>query len=543
MVKEDGLIYGCPHKAVRGMLLRGRERGPIFVAAADGLRVMAVKRVCRNRFAKIGLGMIKFDDATNEHLFGAEDAENENLERFKEYFFSNRTYENLIVDIPIRILVGHKGTGKSALLRRAYIDDEENSRLSVWIRPNDLISYIGNADKSEFNQLIEDWKLGLVSAITHKAISRITDNKDNDHYINAIKNSIKKGMGYVIESMKIALENMHSSLKDDIKRNVVKRFLQDCSINVYIDDIDRGWDASENSIRNISALLNAIRDLSGSDSRIKFRIGLRTDVYYLVRTSDESTDKIERHVIWFSWTNHEILSVITKRVLTFLDKECDQETILKMNHADISKNILSEIMVPNFGGSGHWSDRPIHNVLLSLTRRRPRDLIKLMHKAARNAYEHDSQIITTRDFEKAFEPYSQERLQDTINEFSSELPHIGNLLLGMRQTRKERETSVNFLYTTGRLVEKMKEIMSHSDLHYTNRRLVTPKSLIQFLYKIDFIIARKDKPSEIERRYFDQSRFLANEVADFGYDWEIHPAYRWALQPQDVVSILDSIQV
>lgn len=131
--------------------------------------------------------MIKFDDATNERLFGAEDAENEDAERFKEYFFSNRIYENLIVDLPIRILVGHKGIGKSALLRRAYIDDEENSRLSVWIKPNDLVPYVGNADESEFNQLIEDWKLGLVSEITNKAISRATNTNDSNQNVQIVK--------------------------------------------------------------------------------------------------------------------------------------------------------------------------------------------------------------------------------------------------------------------------------------------------------------------------------------------------------------------
>ena len=483
--------------------------------------------------------MFKFDDATNERLFGAEDAEFENTERFKEYFFSNRIYENLIVDLPIRILVGHKGIGKSALLRRAYIDDEENSRLSVWIKPNDLVSYVKSADNSEFNQLIEDWKLGLVSAIINKAISRVTNNGDS----NQNSQLVRKSVGRVIDSIKVTLENIYPSITDNLKRGVINRFLQDRSVNVYIDDIDRGWDASKSSIRSISALLNAIRDLSGSDSRIKFRIGLRTDVYYLVRTSDESTDKIERHVIWLSWTNHEILSVIAKRVLTFFGEECDQEDIFNMNQADISKDVLSKIMVPNFGGRGHWSNRPIHNVLLSLTRRRPRDLIKLMHGAARNAYKHGNQIISTGNLEAAFEPYSSERLQDTINEFSSEFPEIKGLLLGMRQTEKERKASVSFLYTTDRLVSKMKEIMNHSYFYYTNRKPVTPKSLIQFLYKIDFITARKDTLSEIDRKFFDQNRFLADEVVDFGYNWEIHPAYRWALQPQDVASIFDSIEI
>ena len=58
---------------------------------------------------------------------------------------------------------------------------------------------------------------------------------------------------------------------------------------------------------------------------------------------------------------------------------------------------------------------------------------------------------------------------------------------------------------------------------------------------MDFITARRVIDGIIERKYFDQARFLANEFVDFGYDWEIHPAYRWALQPQNVSDVLDSI--
>jgi hypothetical protein len=112
----------------------------------------------------------------------------------------------------------------------------------------------------------------------------------------------------------------------------------------------------------------------------------------------------------------------------------------------------------------------------------------------------------------------------------------------MRQTKKERRAAESFLYSTDRLFSKMKEIISHSNLSFTNGRAVTPKSLIQFLYKIDFITARKDHEGGIDRRYFDQSRFLANEFVDFGYDWEVHPAYRWALQPQKIDDILATIR-
>lgn len=42
-------------------------------------------------------------------MFGAEAAEDEPEYRFRQYFISNKTYENLISDLPLRILIGHKG--------------------------------------------------------------------------------------------------------------------------------------------------------------------------------------------------------------------------------------------------------------------------------------------------------------------------------------------------------------------------------------------------------------------------------------------------
>ena len=63
-------------------------------------------------------------------------------------------------------------------------------------------------------------------------------------------------------------------------------------ITIYLDDLDRGWENTKNDVKNLSAMLNAVRDLSRDIRNLKFRIALRSDVYYAVRTSDETTDKI-----------------------------------------------------------------------------------------------------------------------------------------------------------------------------------------------------------------------------------------------------------
>ena len=61
----------------------------------------------------------------------------------------------------------------------------------------------------------------------------------------------------------------------------------------------------------------------------------------------------------------------------------------------------------------------MYRVLMSLIRKRPRDLVKLLTLAARQAQMEGSDLITTRNLRGIFEEYSQGRLQDTINEYRS----------------------------------------------------------------------------------------------------------------------------
>jgi len=59
---------------------------------------------------------LTFDDSTNRKIFGHEAAEDEDILRLKEYYFKSKTYERLSADMPLRILIGHKGIGKSAMI-------------------------------------------------------------------------------------------------------------------------------------------------------------------------------------------------------------------------------------------------------------------------------------------------------------------------------------------------------------------------------------------------------------------------------------------
>lgn len=185
----------------------------------------------------------------------------------------------------------------------------------------------------------------------------------------------------------------------------------------------------------------------------------------------------------------------------------------------------------------------MYRVLMSLIRKRPRDLVKLLTLAGRNAQTCSDKVITTKNLEAVFEEYSQGRLQDTINEYRSELPQIQKLVLGMKPSKIQKKASEGYVYSTDQLLKKIKSIEERGQFLWANGQRADTRELAAFLYKINFITARKKMLSGIDRKYFEENRYLSNQFTDFGYDWEVHPAYRWALQPENPLDIFKELEL
>jgi hypothetical protein len=93
------------------------------------------------------------------------------------------------------------------------------------------------------------------------------------------------------------------------------------------------------------------------------------------------------------------------------------------------------------------------------------------------------------------------------------------------------------------LLKKLKSIVERGIFKFSSGKTASIKELASFLYKINFLTARKESKEGIERKYFEENRYLTSQFADFGYDWEVHPAYRWALQPDNQNSIWKELEL
>lgn len=460
-----------------------------------------------------------FQNTDLKKLFGAVAAEDDDPEELANYFFKNNLYNRAITDDKLIILKGYKGTGKSALLAMAQDYFYNKHKLCLSIKPDDFPNI--KEDNNDNLDLISTWKTDLNNLIVKKTYEDFLEQEKPDTKIFHAINSIND------------MFNLTSYIKgndNQIKRQIAINFQKNKEVYVFIDDLDRGWNGDKISIHRISSLISALRDLSNSERGLKFRVSLRSDMYSLLRYDDSNLDKVSQNILDVKWTRDDLLRILVLRVQHFLGKNINSEDVDKLSQNGLER-LLSKVMELTFSGTGKWHDKPIHNILLSLIRERPRDLINLCTLAAKEAGQNKHELIQTKDWEAVFKQYSVDRFEDTITEHRDELSLDGVQLLlnGMKTTRSESKSGSS-LYSKDDILQKITNVLGQHDIRRNGEALkLSGVEALKFLYSVGFVIARKDDNNTgfITRITYDQNHNLIDQ--DSGFKFEIHPAFRWAL--------------
>lgn len=477
-----------------------------------------------------------------ERLFGHEAAEREDEERLNQYYVRRSDYEIVKSSLPLKIVVGFKGVGKSALLKVSYLEDLSNDIPAIWIRPDDISELYDNLlSETNYNKLITLWKKGLsrliacrisedwVRCLSEEAEIAIRWAEESGYRSKDLIGQVTSKLKPVI-SKYIDLDNINTKISE---HRILERLLNERKIRIYIDDLDRGWNAKREDIKRLSALINAIGDLTTDIKGLQIRIALRTDVYTLIRESDESTDKFESSLLSCSWTNAEVLITLVKRINTYLWEKYDEEELSNMKRYDPTE-FLNPIFEERLTGTSYFRNSPIHKIIMLVVRRRPRDMVKLCISAAQKALDENADRIQGKHIIAVLENYSVERMTDLINEFNSEMGNIKKLLYNMGPTTKERnEKKINrFVYTTDELYKKIKTNMERFNITFKYNPNPDIHDIAHFLYKIGFIYAIKKYDSGyLKKVHFEEKKqLLLKHIGGHGYSWAIHPAYRSALE-------------
>lgn len=218
------------------------------------------------------LAKVNFTEINIQKLFGSEAAEDEDPKRLREYYFKSYAYDQMITDLPVRILVGHKGIGKSALIKVAMAESKDRGYLSILIQPDDILDL--GVDTSDFLRTIRNWKEGIIKIVLKKVFLALGVLNDE-----ILLNGFRNYRGSILDYLTEMLQNLGKHDYDPSMDDTILNFMQHPKLSVFIDDLDRGWMGRREDITRISALLNAVRDLSNQNRGISFKVALRSDVY------------------------------------------------------------------------------------------------------------------------------------------------------------------------------------------------------------------------------------------------------------------------
>ena len=262
-------------------------------------------------------------DADIEELFGADAAEDESDERLVAYFLETPTYREVVhTKRRLRVLVGSKGTGKSAIFRIAALKDQAESRLPIEVRPDDLTDVArGNLN---YLQFVAAWKKGLAEVIIEKSLRSLGEGDPR------FLGRTKKATGHVLDVIVKALGDEQKGYKLSVARaEAARAFMTSRELTIYVDDLDRGWTGSKADALRYGAMFDAIRDLQRENKTLKVCVGLRTDLFALIRSTDSASDKWQSSVTHHTWTNHQTFVLLVKRVVSYFGGEQDYDELLR----------------------------------------------------------------------------------------------------------------------------------------------------------------------------------------------------------------------
>jgi hypothetical protein len=111
---------------------------------------------------------LTFSASEINRLFGPEAAEDEDAGRLREYYFKGTTYADVTAELPLRILVGHKGIGKSALFKIAMLEDADRGLLPILIKPDDIAGLA--KDSSDFLLTTFRLKISVANRLSQKCM-------------------------------------------------------------------------------------------------------------------------------------------------------------------------------------------------------------------------------------------------------------------------------------------------------------------------------------------------------------------------------------
>jgi len=189
------------------------------------------------------------------------------------------------------------------------------------------------------------------------------------------------------------------------------------NVVVLVDELDKGWDASEDAVAFVAGLFQAAVSINGQMRNVKVYVSLRKELYDNIPALYEDAQKVRDIIETVQWDEPALLELIGRRIGRRLP---DLEGI---PFQDRWNALFAEVL--------DYRQTKSFNYIIDRTLYRPREIIQFCNDVAELARQRKPGARLPFDYQQIAEAeyaYSEARLKDICSEYRFQYPGLQSVL-------------------------------------------------------------------------------------------------------------------
>jgi hypothetical protein len=470
--------------------------------------------------------------------FGAPAAERDIERGLDEYFVESEAYNRVKAGTK-RILIGGRGIGKSAMFQILARRERDNGSYVIELSPEDYsyelltqtMASEARGSWAKHGAYAAAWKY-LIYVLIMKEISirRIRLGMGaggqiykyiRDHHANQQASKLAALVSYLkrMEGFKIGryeasvrareLEKLYKLEEINHLLPALKEVAHRRRVIVLVDELDRGWDSSEDARAFVAGLFQACISVNSLHENLRVYMSLRRELYEEIPELYEDAQKYRDLIETIRWNSTSLLKLIANRIRHSLPALAD--------HNDQACWDALFSTAPGGGSFRYMIDRTLY---------RPREIIQFCTLALECARDSQATVpLRHAAVREAEYPYSRERTRDIAAEYRFQYPGLLSILEAFRGK---------------------KSIFSRDDIELLCLELITrelptygtagwldacgPESLVEILWNTGFL--RAEARQDIRHRQINAASYFGPHQASqqtvvAAQHFQVHPMF-WA---------------
>lgn len=447
-------------------------------------------------------------------------------------FFETPDFRTLIESGDRSVIVGRRGTGKSAIayrLNRHFLQDKKTALVSLATEEDQvfglrtLVSLFGDKFKSMRAGTRIAWRYALLMEIANLLAANFKVKKDPsfpfvDRHLarwRSPRRSVPAKISAILQSVTDKTSTPEARISDLAHRlelreleDIVERFLESSNIApvVLIDKLDEGYEPDDIGIGLVDGIVQAAIDTKTKFAQVRAYVFLRDNIFRAVaRLDPDYSRNIEGQVLRLHWDEAMLFNLVCNRLRVAF--KLDVENAVRLWNRCANREL---------------EGRDGFRKCLRLTLYRPRDVLGLLNEAFLNAAKHDRQQIVGEDIDITAKAISSSRLDDLHKEYSTIFP--GLPLFTAAFANRSPELSVADAAIA--IQEVMREDKYTPEVQQQMAILHAPIEVVRDLYGVGFIgiLDPSSKNYVFCHDGRDPNKEFADEVRVL-----VHPCYWMAL--------------